>query len=185
MPPAGWATDDERLTNSCGTFVLVSRSMPTSRHLRSRKRLLPAPFRALEMLGSCKDGCPEGILRARCFAITHGRTCARRLARRPPRAWSRARASSKSRVCGSPTSVAPVRRSGNIPRRPSWPDRWQNNWAAICHAAKITGARIHDLRHTHASMLVSASLFAFDCRRVFGILNRSRLRVPRMRAAIP
>ena len=29
-------------------------------------------------------------------------------------------------------------------------------WEAIRRAAKITGARIHDLRHTHASLLVSA-----------------------------
>jgi integrase len=31
-----------------------------------------------------------------------------------------------------------------------------NNWAEICRAADIKGARVHDLRHTHASLLVSA-----------------------------
>jgi integrase len=31
-------------------------------------------------------------------------------------------------------------------------------WAALCRAAKIDGARIHDLRHTYASVLASAGL---------------------------
>jgi integrase len=31
-------------------------------------------------------------------------------------------------------------------------------WAAICRAADIHGARIHDLRHTHASVLASAGV---------------------------
>ncbi len=34
----------------------------------------------------------------------------------------------------------------------------KRNWAAICKAANITGARIHDLRHTYASVLASAGL---------------------------
>ena len=29
-------------------------------------------------------------------------------------------------------------------------------WADVCKGARLTGARIHDLRHTHASLLVSA-----------------------------
>ena len=32
------------------------------------------------------------------------------------------------------------------------------DWAALCEAAKITGARIHDLRHSYASVLASAGL---------------------------
>ncbi len=32
------------------------------------------------------------------------------------------------------------------------------DWAALCEAAKITGARVHDLRHTYASVLASAGL---------------------------
>jgi integrase len=31
-------------------------------------------------------------------------------------------------------------------------------WASVCRAANIQGARIHDLRHTHASILASAGL---------------------------
>lgn len=34
----------------------------------------------------------------------------------------------------------------------------KGDWAAICKAAKITGLRIHDLRHSYASMLVNAGL---------------------------
>jgi integrase len=34
----------------------------------------------------------------------------------------------------------------------------KGDWAAICKAAKITGARMHDLRHTFASVLASAGL---------------------------
>jgi integrase len=32
----------------------------------------------------------------------------------------------------------------------------KKNWAAICKAARITGCRMHDLRHTYASFLASA-----------------------------
>jgi integrase len=32
------------------------------------------------------------------------------------------------------------------------------DWVEICKAASITGARIHDLRHTYASVLASAGL---------------------------
>jgi integrase len=32
----------------------------------------------------------------------------------------------------------------------------KDNWAAVCKAAGITGARIHDCRHTYASILASA-----------------------------
>ena len=32
----------------------------------------------------------------------------------------------------------------------------KRNWAAICKAAGITGLRIHDLRHSFASALVSS-----------------------------
>jgi integrase len=34
----------------------------------------------------------------------------------------------------------------------------KGDWAAICKAANIKGARIHDLRHTYASVLASAGL---------------------------
>ena len=34
----------------------------------------------------------------------------------------------------------------------------KNNWAAICKAARISDARMHDLRHTYASVLASAGL---------------------------
>ena len=32
----------------------------------------------------------------------------------------------------------------------------KNDWAQIAKAAKLTGVRLHDLRHTHASILASA-----------------------------
>jgi integrase len=32
------------------------------------------------------------------------------------------------------------------------------SWAAVCRAANINGARVHDLRHTYASVLASAGL---------------------------
>jgi integrase len=31
-------------------------------------------------------------------------------------------------------------------------------WASVCRAAKIEGARVHDLRHTYASVLASSGL---------------------------
>jgi integrase len=34
----------------------------------------------------------------------------------------------------------------------------KDSWAAVCRAAEITGARLHDLRHTYASVLASAGL---------------------------
>lgn len=34
----------------------------------------------------------------------------------------------------------------------------KQNWAALCSESKITGARIHDLRHTYASLLAIAGL---------------------------
>ena len=34
----------------------------------------------------------------------------------------------------------------------------KKNWAALCRAAKIENVRIHDLRHTYASVLASAGL---------------------------
>lgn len=34
----------------------------------------------------------------------------------------------------------------------------KGDWAALCKAAKISGARMHDLRHTYASVLASAGL---------------------------
>jgi len=34
----------------------------------------------------------------------------------------------------------------------------KQNWGALCKAAGITGARLHDLRHTYASVLASAGL---------------------------
>jgi integrase len=34
----------------------------------------------------------------------------------------------------------------------------KDEWAAICKAAKIKGARMHDLRHTYASILASSGL---------------------------
>jgi integrase len=34
----------------------------------------------------------------------------------------------------------------------------KKDWAALCKAAEITDARIHDLRHTYASLLASAGL---------------------------
>jgi integrase len=37
-------------------------------------------------------------------------------------------------------------------------DQIKNAWASLCKAAAIEGARIHDLRHTYASMLASANI---------------------------
>jgi integrase len=34
----------------------------------------------------------------------------------------------------------------------------KDSWAAVCRAADINGARLHDLRHTYASVLASAGL---------------------------
>ena len=34
----------------------------------------------------------------------------------------------------------------------------KKQWAAICKAAKITGVRVHDLRHTYASVLASSGV---------------------------
>ena len=34
----------------------------------------------------------------------------------------------------------------------------KDSWAALCKAANINGARVHDLRHTYASVLASAGL---------------------------
>jgi integrase len=34
----------------------------------------------------------------------------------------------------------------------------KSSWAAICRAAKLDGVRLHDLRHTYASVLASAGL---------------------------
>jgi len=34
----------------------------------------------------------------------------------------------------------------------------KKTWAALCKAAKIDGVRVHDLRHSYASMLASADL---------------------------
>src|SRR5262249_39617888 len=34
----------------------------------------------------------------------------------------------------------------------------KKNWAELCKAAKISGARIHDVRHTFASVLASSGL---------------------------
>lgn len=52
---------------------------------------------------------------------------------------------------GSPF-VFPRRRDGLSPGR----DDLKHSWSRICKAAGITGLRIHDLRHSHASHLVSA-----------------------------
>jgi integrase len=38
------------------------------------------------------------------------------------------------------------------------PHRLYDAWADLCEAAKLSDARIHDLRHTYASVLVSAGL---------------------------
>jgi integrase len=34
----------------------------------------------------------------------------------------------------------------------------KSSWAALCKAAAIVGVRLHDLRHTYASLLASAGL---------------------------
>jgi len=34
----------------------------------------------------------------------------------------------------------------------------RHDWAAICKAAKLEGVRVHDLRHSYASLLASAGL---------------------------
>ena len=43
-------------------------------------------------------------------------------------------------------------------RRVAPPRRKRDAWASICRAANIKGARVHDLRHTYASVLASAGL---------------------------
>jgi integrase len=53
-----------------------------------------------------------------------------------------------------------------VPRGVEWvfpaPDGHRRDvkdaWASLCRAADITGARVHDLRHTYASVLASAGL---------------------------
>jgi integrase len=37
-------------------------------------------------------------------------------------------------------------------------DQVRNHWAKICRKAQIEGVRVHDLRHSYASMLASAGL---------------------------
>jgi integrase len=34
----------------------------------------------------------------------------------------------------------------------------KRTWASVCNAAKMTGARLHDLRHSYASVLASSGL---------------------------
>jgi integrase len=34
----------------------------------------------------------------------------------------------------------------------------KDSWRSLCRAASIAGARVHDLRHTYASVLASAGL---------------------------
>jgi integrase len=53
----------------------------------------------------------------------------------------------------SPRNVEWLFPDGNWHRRDV-----QHNWTAICRTAQITGARLHDLRHTYASVLASAGL---------------------------
>jgi integrase len=38
------------------------------------------------------------------------------------------------------------------------PDQIDSDWAALCKAAGLQSVRLHDLRHTYASVLVSAGL---------------------------
>ena len=121
------------------TFVVVSRSMPSPRHQRSRTRLLPDRLRALELLGSCKDGGPEGILRARRFAF--------RVKGRRFQASRLSGAGEASRARGPLSSMAESVGSIASTSRPTWPPY------AMRRRSQCAYPR---LRHPHASVLVSA-----------------------------
>jgi integrase len=53
----------------------------------------------------------------------------------------------------------------------------KKSWATLCKAADLRGVRIHDLRHTYASVLASAGLSLPVIGALIGILSRARPRV--------
>jgi integrase len=48
--------------------------------------------------------------------------------------------------------------AGSRRRKTLWRSELKDDWAAICKAAKIEGVRLHDLRHSYASILASSGL---------------------------
>jgi hypothetical protein len=119
------------------TFVVVSRSMPSPRHQRSRKRLLP-----------------DRLARSNCS--DRARTAA------PKASCERAASLFGSKVAGSRCACPALgKHRARGARCLQWPSRWvasrqhQANLAAICHAWKIT-VRVSTAAAPHASVFVSA-----------------------------
>ena len=65
-----------------------------------------------------------------------------------------------------------VAKAGRAKREPKENDRARPElkkfWAEICKEAKITGVRIHDLRHTHASILANSGQTLLDIGALLG-----------------
>jgi integrase len=87
------------------------------------------------------------------------------------RTWSKPGAATKQKIQHDvPLSDAATQLLLDLQRRAGKGAEWvfpangshrrdvKDAWASLCRSANITGARVHDLRHTYASVLVSAGL---------------------------